>query len=780
MYKIKPIVTAISLATATSLSPVIAQENSNDKTVKKSEIEVISVMATKRSQSIQEVPISVVAFSGEDMIKSGIEEVADLGAFTPNLYVSKSSMQVSQTIGIRGVGTSSNAALEPSVATYIDGVYMPRPGALLGSFTDIEMVEVLRGPQGTLFGRNASIGVVNIRSKSPELGENYADISMGVGNYGALDTAITANASLTNNVAVRGNLNYSADDGYGENLYDGNENLGEKDSSLGRLSFLYQASDDFNALVKFDYQELNGTGSPVEVLPESATPERLQVLNYLGAVPDLSGIDGFVNQIHDDSMESSQWGTMLEMNWNNLFTDYSIKSITSFRDWSNNTLEGDITRLPLDLAARQSDYSSRSFSQELQFISPIGETYDYIAGVYFSKEDYSIDQTFHLGAAFCPVGVGASLAGMPPALIQGTIAACLAMPQENATPAAFSQTTESLAAFYQGTWHLTDKLDITAGIRYTDDSKSADMVVAPTNLVAGTLLAGKEDHKLSFDDSQATWLLNGKYQLDQDLMLFATASTGFKSGGFNSVMTQGGLTAQERTIDSEEVTNYEFGARSMLFDGIMTANATLYRTEIENFQDRSFKGLTFITSNVGTLRQQGLELEMNLYLTDELTMRASYAYLDSAFLDYKDATNLPGIPGPQDLTGTPNNRSPKHQLSAFAEYADTFSSANLGWYARIESNWQDDTNVGSTTNNNPQDIQKALALTNIRFGLLGSDEEWSVQLYAENVTDESYCQNTFNQPFGDQFGTVSNGGTLIRCVMGAPRTFGLRASYHFE
>ena len=281
MYKIKPIVAATSLAMVTSLSPVIAQENTKDKTVTNSKIEVIAVMATKRSQSIQEVPISVMAFDGDEIVKSGIEEVEDLGTFTPNLSVSKSSMQVSHTIGIRGVGTSSNAALEPSVATYIDGIYIPRPGALLGTLSDIEMVEVLRGPQGTLFGRNASMGAISIRTKSPELDSQFINLSLGAGNYGAIDTSITANTGLTDELAARVNLNYSSDDGFGENLYDGNQNVGEKDSKLARISFLYEPTADFNALLRVDYQQMNGSGLPVEVDPRSVSPERLGVLSYL-------------------------------------------------------------------------------------------------------------------------------------------------------------------------------------------------------------------------------------------------------------------------------------------------------------------------------------------------------------------------------------------------------------------------------------------------------------------------------------------------------------------
>lgn len=780
MYKIKPIVAATSLAMATSLSPVIAQENTKDKTVTNSKIEVIAVMATKRSQSIQEVPISVMAFDGDEIVKSGIEEVEDLGTFTPNLSVSKSSMQVSHTIGIRGVGTSSNAALEPSVATYIDGIYIPRPGALLGTLSDIEMVEVLRGPQGTLFGRNASMGAISIRTKSPELDSQFINLSLGAGNYGAIDTSITANTGLTDELAARVNLNYSSDDGFGENLYDGNQNVGEKDSKLARISFLYEPTADFNALLRVDYQQMNGSGLPVEVDPRSASPERLGVLSYLNVLPDLSGLDHSINQIHNDIMTSDQSGALLELNWDNVFGDYSIKSTTSYRDWDNQTLEDGVLRLPLDLLSRRSDYTSSAVSQEFQLISPVDEFYDFVAGVYFYQEDYTIDQTFNLGPAFCPVAVSAALSGAPAAVIQGTVSACSSMPQVNATPADFDQTTKSLAAYYQGTWHVNSQFDITAGIRYTSDDKEATMVVSPNNLVAGSFVAGAEDHQLDFSDSQVTWLLNSKYQINDDLMVFGTLSTGFKSGGFNSVMATNGLTADQRTIDSEEVNNYELGVKSTLLDGMMTANATLFRTDIDNYQDRSFKGLSFITSNVGELRQQGLELETNIYLSDELTMRASYAYLDSAFLDYQDATNLPGILGTQDLTGTPNNRSPKNQVSVFAEYADTLSNTNLGWYARIESNWIDDSNIGSTTNNNPQDIQEAYALTNMRLGLTDENEKWNVQLYIENVADKAYCLNTFNQPFGAQFGTVSNGGTLVRCVMGTPRTFGLRASYHFE
>lgn len=754
-HVIKPLAAAVALGLASAAQ---ASEFA---------IEEIVVTATKRAESIQDVPISVSAFSGEFMERSGVEDLRDVASIAPNLSVTQSSQAVNQKISIRGVGTTANNAMDPSVAVYIDGAYMARPGSIMGNLKDIEVVEVLRGPQGTLFGRNAAMGALNIRSHKPVLDENSLRIDSGIGNYDAYDTTLIANTAISDSVAGRLVASYSDKGGFVENRYNGDKSVGDSLSKSIKPSILFEPSLDLSVLLRLDYQELEAEGGAIEVLPESATAARLATLNALNAAPDVSGLDHTINQIHDDEMSDRQWGGTLDVTWDDVFAGHTLRSITAYRDWQNDTYEFSLFRLPLEDIARETHFTSESVSQELQLISPVGETFDYIAGLYYFQEDYAIDQAIHVGADFC-------------ALTGPFAAACAAGDQTNAVPIAFKQDAESLAAFFQGTYHVTDRFDVTAGIRYSDDKKDGSFLVTSNNAVITSLFAGTEDKELSFDDSQWTWMVNAKYFFTPDIMGFATVSTGYKSGGLNSVATKGGLTVDQRLFESEEVTNYELGIKSTLLDGTMIANATLFRTDIENFQDRSFQDVTFIISNAGELRQQGLELDVQYYPMEELFISVGYAYLDSEFLSFDQGSNLPGLPGTQDLSGTANRFSPEHQVNLTSEWRQSLGDSNMEWFARAEVMWTDDANVGATTNNSPQTVQDAYALTNLRAGLASADGTWSANIFVENVSDEAYCTSMYDQPSGGSFGTVSNGSTLVRCLQGNPRTFGIRGSYTFE
>jgi len=757
--KIKPLASAILMATGISSLPALADGAGFV-------LEEIVVTATKRAESIQDVPISVSAFSGDFMEKSGVEDLQGLGAIAPNLTVTKSSQAVNQRIMIRGVGTVGNNAMDPSVAVYVDGAYMARPGAIMGNLKDIDVAEVLRGPQGTLFGRNAAMGALNIRTKTPEMGADTVKIDAGVGDYDHYDTTLIANKGFSDTLAGRVVANHSSKGGFTENLYDGKDGIGGSKARSIKPSILFEPTADLSVLLRLDYQELEGEGGTIEVLPESATAENLAALNAIGATPDISGLDHKINQAHEDDMTDRQWGATLDVTWDDAFAGHTVRSITSYRDWQNDTYEYSLFRLAMDDIARETHFASESISQEIQLISPVGDMFDYVAGLYYFQEDYEIDQTAHLGADFC------ALAG-PFASI------CAAGDQYNANPSFFEQDAESLAAFVQATFHVTEKLDITAGLRYTDDDKNGSLLVAPNNLVTGILFGSAEDKTLKFDDSQTNWMLNARYFFTQDIMGFATASTGYKSGGLNSVMTPGGLTHAQRIFDSEEVTNYELGLKTTLLDGSMIANITAYRTDIENFQDRSFQDLTFVIANAGELRQQGIEFDVKYSPMQEWFISMGYAYLDSEFLSFENGTALPGVAGTQDLSGTANRYSPEHQFNLASQWTQSLGDTGMEWFVRGEVMWTDDADVGSTTNNNPQTIQDAYSLVNLRAGLVSEDGVWSTSVFAENVSDEAYCVGMIDQPSGGALGTKINGTTLIRCVQGDPRTIGVRGTFNF-
>lgn len=855
---------------------------------KRSYIEEVVVTAQKRAEDIQDVPISISAFSGAFMEDSGVNTIQELGAYTPNLSLTQSSQVANNRIVIRGVGSVGNSGIEPSVAVFIDGVYYPRPSSVVGSLTDLEAVEVLRGPQGTLFGRNASMGALNIRTRKPA-DEFEGQIRASYGSDNAARVSGAVSGPLSENVGGRMAFQYSDRDGFGENTFTGPGNKGEfgdwEDVSVrGKLYFA--PNDDLDITLTLDYAEVNNEGPVVEVISATVLPAFGPTISAIlsptgpfaptGPAPELTdGFDYTVNQDHRDKAKDDQWGISADVNW--AIGEHTIRSITAFRDWNNDTFESAL-RLPADLLNRVTTYQAETVSQEIQIISPVGQKIEYVAGFYYYNEDYKIDQDFDLGADFCApavsnlvqarvaqraipqltaalvpvlggnVALATSIAGaivtgavpngptldaafglpggtgnaifalVPPtafAAALGPIASgiCAANPQQAAVDTQFSQDVTSIAAFGQATFNVTDELRLTGGVRYTRDDKDGSYISTVTNPILAPaspinpfgldLRATENRPDLEFEENKVTWMVNASYDITNDAMVFGSYSTGFKSGGFNSdgfnsIGLAGGA---QRVFDSEETDNYEFGIKSTLFDNRVRANLTYFHTEISSFQDRQFDGVNFLVQNAGELTQQGVEIDIQAQPIEQLFMLFGMSYLDSEFDTFPNATNLPavvaatqatnsgllsaGLPPiqvpPRDLTGERNHFSPKWQISLVSEWSDALPNTNLGWFIRGEFQYTDDQNLGAETNQNPQSLQKSYEVFNARAGIRGVNDGWELSAFVKNIGDEEYCQTVFNQPIGTTLGLVDpvTLGGLQRCVLGAPRTWGVEAAYRF-
>jgi len=356
--------------------------------------------------------------------------------------------------------------------------------------------------------------------------------------------------------------------------------------------------------------------------------------------------------------------------------------------------------------------------------------------------------------------------------------ACTNFQQDQFVTSQFKQELESLAIFAQGTFHINDSLDATLGIRWTDDEKNGSFEQQLNNPFAAIFRSPESTSDLKVDVSKVTWLANIRYQFNDDIMGFVTASTGFKSGGFNSQGTLEPL-GERRTFGNETTENFEIGIKSSFFDKALIANVTAYRTDIKDFQSRSFDGLSFVTTNAGELRQQGVEIDFTITPIENLIITGGLGTLDSEFLSYLNGTGLPGGPI-QDLSGTSNHWSPKLQANLTADWTITLDSS-LSFFVRPAISYVDDQNIGGSTNQNPQTIQPGYSLASLRFGIEDFNAGWRVTAFVDNLTDKGYCSALFDQPLGEQLGAVNaaNNTTAIRCVVGAPRTYGLKLSYNY-
>ena len=759
MKKIKPLISALALTTysaGTMAQPGVLEE--------------VIVTAQKRAQSIQDVPISITAFSGDFLEENGILKIAEVAQITPNFNIASSAGSANSRMQIRGIGTSGSNAIESSVGVFIDGVYYPRPGAVIGLLNDIQSFEVLRGPQGTLFGRNTVAGALNITTRNPHH-ETEGMVEAGVGDYDAWEVGGMLNGSLSDSVAARVAFKYADRDGYGENTYDGKD-FGARDDLVVRGKVLFDFNEQLSMLVTADYSEINAHGSAIEVLNSTSTPVfEARTTDLFGSSPvTKDSYDWKIHQSHEDEFEDEQQGLSLDINYE-FGNGLALRSITAAREWEATDGRLDM-RYPAEVAPGDIDYTTETLSQEFHLMSPGGETVDWLAGLYYYEEDYDIDNVRDMGEDFCdPL-----LSSLNP--VAGLI--CQAGQQEDATVATFRQELDSIAIFGQATWNINDAWNTTLGLRWTEDQKDGDYMMTLNNPAASVLAAPEETLGMERDDSKTTWFGNVNWYVTEEIMLFATASTGYKSGGFNSQSSGRTPLGEERRIFApEETTNYELGVKSTLLNGAMTANATLYRMDIDDFQDRAFDGVSFLVLNAGELRQQGVEADINWAPIEPLRIVAGVSYLDSEYLDFEGAPELP-LGEPQDLTGERRTYSPEWQTSLSADWTQAFAN-DMEWFVGGSWSWLDEQNVGASSNNDPQSEQDSYSIVNARVGLRSASGTWDVTLFGNNLTDEDYCETIFETPLAPLLGAANpvNNTSVMRCALGAPTTWTLRGTYRF-
>ena len=760
--------TALGLAlAASSFTGAVAQESVG--------VEEVVVTAQKRAENVQDVPISVTAFSGETLKAAGVQDVRDLRRITPSLYLATSSNTSNTRIVMRGIGTSGNTAVEPSVASFVDGVYVPRIGSLLAGLNDIGGVEVLRGPQGTLFGRNASMGAVLIRTTEPgrTLG---GEAAATYGTDGIRRLSASANVPISETVRTRFSLLGYEADGFGRNDLTGKP-MGRNDGFSARAAVQWEITPEITWNLKGDYQNLSGDGyNVISVVTSTVTPTTLAAwqtrLDPDGAGPRVGDLpyvtDTYsrrVRQSTEGDVKDYQTGFSSDLNWD-MANGYQLKLISGYRDWKNVQYQASSGNVPVELQRRTTFADSQSHSEELQLLSPdtlMDGRLSFVAGLFYYQEEYDIAQNIDLSDEYCEIFIRNTSTA-------ARLAACRNNTKIGASYYVFTQETESVAAYTQATFKLTDQFEVTGGIRYSEDDKTAKFRGITRNPAAAQ---AAESTDLALKEDKITYRINGSYKPSDDILVFASYSTGFKSGGFDSAPgTTGPVGAAARSFDAETVENWELGVKSQLFDRRLQANITAFRTTIDDLQFRSYDGLQFRTFNNGTARQQGIEFDTIARPIPPLTLTFSGTLLDSEYLDLKNAPGLPGFGGVQDLTGERLPYSPKFQGAASAQYIGDLMG-DLTWLARMDFSFTSKVNLASAGDNNPDADQAGYQLLSARIAIRGPEQRWEIAAVAQNITNEAFCTGIFNQPNGAAFGLniPATGATALRCTLSEPRTF---------
>ena len=747
----------------------------------------IVVTAQRRSENVQRVPISIAAFSNKALESANISTVQDLGRIAPNFQATKGVQSSFLRLNVRGIGAAGNTTIEPSVAVFVDGIYVPRAGAVVGALMDMESVEVLRGPQGTLFGRNASVGALSLHSAAPT-GHFAARATAEIANGDRYRTEGFINVPISDNVAVRVAAMSQWFGGYWTNQVDGRQYGGQDEQAI-RAS-LRATFGNVEWIVRGDYNQASGDAfTNLDFDPATVSTAQLAGLRTRlgGQLPDTNLNDRILNQHVTADLDDRQFGASSTLSLD--LGGGTVRMINSYRDWKNDQLDGDVIFTPVPIASRTGEYRSKSHNHELQFISPsrtwLDGHLDLVAGLYYFSEDYRLDEQLHMNSQYCNALVAA---GPGRTACNGFLTSNGGL---NAADQDVFQTVNSYAAYGQATFHLSDNWAVTAGGRWTRDDKSGSYAQRVTNPFIVPFRAAEVLTFPDLSEERFTYRASLNWKPTRDVMVFANHSTGYKSGGYNSgggspalstFDPAGNLISTRRLFGQETVKNYELGARTSWLDRALTANITFYRMDIKGYQDRAFDGTSFTIRNAGNLRQQGFELDLIAAPTRNLTFTGSLAYLDSAFTDYRNAPGLPGIGGTQDLTGKPVTFSPEFQGRLAVDWKGDIGSTGLGWAVNGNLSLVSDQFIGLVTDANPQTLQDGYALLGARFTVRGTGDRWSLSLFGNNLTNANYSLGDLYQVLDAQLGLrngVFPGSTAVRRLHSDPRTYGISGTVRF-
>ena len=527
------------------------------------------ITAQKREANMQDVPLSVSAFSGEMLNKVGITTIEDLQFFVPGITVTNDSMAI---VNIRGIGTSAfGVATDPSVTVYMDGVYQPRPTTGYQDMFDVERVEVLRGPQGVLFGRNSTGGTLNVISKDAS-DEFEGAIGITLGNLNKRTFSGTVAGPLSDKIRGRATLLRNTRDGIYTDIVNGNK-YQDQDTFAGRGTLAFDLSDNFELVLRGDFNSERETGYPA--LRGEYTPD------IIAAGATVPGNDREVAFDTQPVSNVDVWGVSSTATWTG--DTVGFKSITGYRESSVDiAIDVDVTDLFIfDIGFQE---NSKSFSQEFQLYNTDAGRVDWMAGMFFLNED----------------GVGGiDILFQNPEIVIGE-----------------SNVTTAYALFGQSTVHVTDRLRATAGLRYSYEKKK---------YIFATDVNGTEVDSGSPIDSWGAWTPRFALDFDfsDDVMGYVSATRGFKSGGFQL--------GDAGSFDPEYLWSYEAGVKSSLMDNRLRANLGVFRYDYVNLQVVEYIGGVATTSNAGKAVINGVEGEFLARVSDNLDLNATIAYLDATY-----------------------------------------------------------------------------------------------------------------------------------------------------
>jgi len=773
------------------------------------DVERIMVTASKRLRGLQETPVAITVVSGQAIEQTKVLDINDLQTLVPTLRVTPLQRSTNTNFAIRGFGNgTNNTGIEPSVGVFIDGVYRSRAAAQIGDLPRVQQIEVLSGPQSTLFGKNASAGVISIRTMAPSF-DLESKVELGFGNFGQQQLKGYISNGVSENVALSLSGGFNKRDGYTESV-SGLNNLNERDRWNIRGQAFIEATDDVTIRVIADYSEIEEACCSVENIVVGPTAAAIGALGgYVIPESDSFAYQSSLNKDPDNTVEDGGVSVQVDVD----FDSFSFTSISSVRK-NDSTFDNDVDYTSLDILTEAGHTEIDTVTQEFRLTSTGTQKLEWMLGAYIFQEEVTTGDTLFYGDDIrnyfdLLIGTPTLLAGL-----EGVYGHAPGTYFSNTTSvnSEFVQDNNAYSLFANFDYHITDNLTAIFGVSYTKDEKTITIEQANTDVLSSIDLANDltlfgaplsfipslapyeptlktfqflppmpslpnsvENNKT--EDSKATWSMRLAYEVNDNINVFGSASTGFKASSWNlsrysspfasdqAAMESAGLALANqnyggRYASPEESTVYELGLKARYSKGAF--NVTIFDQTIEGFQSSIFVGTGYVLANAGEQSTKGLEFDSSYSPTDNWTLTLAGTFLDPIYNSFEGAS---GLTGPVDLSGEKPAGIHEQSITAGVTYNYELNNGAYG-YIRADYLYESEVHI---VENVPEDITREVGTLNASAGL-NFENGIQLQVWARNLNNDQYYMSSFPPPI--QTGSFTG-------YPNQPRTYGASISYEF-
>ena len=775
----------------TSLATFAQNNSENDEET--GALEEVIITATRRETDLQSTPVAVTAVSGVELSQLFAHDIGDVALLTPNFSAAQVTGFNAAGFAIRGAAqTDILVYWEPPVGVLVDDFVIPHMQTQLLEPYDIESIEVLRGPQGTLFGKNTTAGVVNVRTKRPVMNEFHTDASLRIASYGRYEPRVALNIPLVDDtLSFRLAAMYQKSDGYyrngkespGQQAPPDNRKLGGDDVISARAKLLWQPNENLDILFQYEYLKDRGDTPPAV---NTTDPNAPQAWNFIG-FPGITGGDplnqagvSFRDFIAGPGSETTGLflsdghqidvdGYYLNIDWE--IGNYILTSVTGERRQDSklpSTYTGETYGSLFD-ASR--DDERKTFQQEFRLASYFDGPFNFVAGIFYQKDTTSFNVLQYLGLLdLFGIGVPGVLGNDNPLIISN------------------NQKMDSTGYFFDGTYEFNESWALSGGIRFTDETKKffsrpgtpiilygrspGDYPFDPNNTseFPCTDSAPCRTDKTSW--SEPTWRLLIANQINEDLYGYLSFAHGFKSGGYSDQAGSGLNVPLERTrYEPETADSLEFGLKADLWGGRARLNSAVFYVKYKDMQRAAIaqQGAfqETVVFNAAEVPAWGIEFEFTALLTDSLVLRANLGYLDAKYDEFLLDLNLDGVPD-QDLSGRPVTRAPDVTAGADLTWQGTTGNGS-GLRAMVGLYYEDESTFYYSGDGEEFDTHlESHTLLNANFTWTAPSGVWYASMFGRNLTDERYKN-------ASQY----VGGLWTFSTYAAPRTYGMEIGINY-